>query len=84
MLEELKREDRQLHRKVCRRIAIFSLTLALLAGIGKECIDMFKKDNYFDWWDLLADLWGILEGSIIRIVGFGSITLMLKLLWILT
>ena len=37
--------------------------LTLSAGIAKEVYDSYQKDNYFDWWDIVADLVGIIIGS---------------------
>lgn len=68
IIAHLKREDRQLHRKYCRRIAYFSSTIAIVCGIGKEMYDFIRKDGSgWDWWDLVADLCGVFEGSIIRL-----------------
>lgn len=73
IIKELRREDRLLHRKWSRRIAYFSLILAIVAGVLKEAKDAVTPDNYWDWWDILADVWGILEGTIVRVIAFVSL-----------
>ena len=68
IIAHFKRADRQLHRKYSRRIAYFSVTIAIVCGIGKELYDLIRKDGSgWDWWDLAADLWGICEGFIVRL-----------------
>lgn len=39
----------------------FSALLVLILGFAKECIDKYYGEKY-DWWDILADIIGILIG----------------------
>ena len=46
--------------------ALFALGL----GLGKEYGDSKASGNKWDWWDIVADLAGILAGSGILILGW--------------
>ena len=43
------------------------LCIAVIFSIGKEISDKYLKQTYFDCKDLLADVFGIIIGLIIRL-----------------
>lgn len=45
--------------------AVWALNLTLLYGIGKECYDLMKENNFFSYKDLIFDIFGCLAGMII-------------------
>lgn len=47
---------------------VFAIGITLLAGAYKEFTDMHKKENYWSWYDLLADCLGIILSLIIYLL----------------
>lgn len=44
---------------------LIALCAGMLVGIGKELRDKAQSGNHFCVWDLLADFWGAVIGSLI-------------------
>lgn len=59
--------DKKKHFFVCLVLSILSPILAIIAAIGKEIYDSKQKGNHFCWKDIVADLVGIIIGSLINI-----------------
>ena len=58
-------KDKVKHFGVCLVIAIISPILAIVAAIGKEWYDMKQQGNHWCWKDIVADVVGIIVGTII-------------------
>lgn len=63
--DSYKGKDKVKHFGVCLVIAIISPILAIVAAIGKEWYDMKQNGNHFCWKDIVADVVGIIVGTII-------------------
>lgn len=59
--------DKKKHFFVCLVLSIICPILAIIAAIGKEIYDSKQKGNHFCWKDIVADLVGIIIGSLINI-----------------
>ena len=59
--------DKKKHFFVCLILSIVSPILAIIAAVGKEIYDSKQKGNHFCWKDIVADLAGIIIGSLINI-----------------
>lgn len=59
--------DKKKHFFVCLILSIICPILAIIAAIGKEIYDSKQKGNHFCWKDIVADLVGIIIGSLINI-----------------
>lgn len=59
--------DKKKHFYVCLILSIICPVLAVIAAIGKEIYDSKQEGNHFCWKDIVADLIGIILGSIIHI-----------------
>ena len=59
--------DKKKHFFVCLILSILSPILAIIAAVGKEIYDSKQKGNHFCWKDIVADLAGIIIGSLINI-----------------
>lgn len=59
--------DKKKHFFVCLILSIICPILAVIAAIGKEIYDSKQQGNHFCWKDIVADLVGIILGSIIHI-----------------
>ena len=59
--------DKKKHFFVCLILSILSPILAIIAAVGKEIYDSKQKGNHFCWKDIVADLVGIIIGSLINI-----------------
>lgn len=59
--------DKKKHFFVCLVLSILSPILAIIAAVGKEIYDSKQKGNHFCWKDIVADLVGIIIGSLINI-----------------
>lgn len=59
--------DKKKHFFVCLILSIICPILAIIAAVGKEIYDSKQKGNHFCWKDIVADLIGIILGSIIHI-----------------
>jgi uncharacterized protein YfiM (DUF2279 family) len=46
-------------------LTVWSLSLTLLWGVGKELYDMTKEDNFFSYKDLAFDILGCIAGMVI-------------------
>ena len=58
-------KDKVKHFCACLVIAIISPILAIVAAIGKEWYDMKQNGNHWCWKDIVADVVGIIVGTII-------------------
>lgn len=59
--------DKKKHFFVCLILSIICPILAIIAAIGKEIYDSKQQGNHFCWKDIVADLIGIILGSIIHV-----------------
>ena len=59
--------DKKKHFFVCLILSILSPILAIIAAVGKEIYDSKQKGNHFCWKDIVADLVGIIIGSLTNI-----------------
>ena len=59
--------DKKKHFFVCLILSIICPIIAVIAAIGKEIYDSKQKGNHFCWKDIVADLVGIIIGSLINI-----------------
>ena len=59
--------DKKKHFFVCLVLSIICPIVAIIAAVGKEIYDSKQKGNHFCWKDIVADLIGIILGSIIHI-----------------
>lgn len=59
--------DKKKHFFVCLVLSIVSPILAIIAAVGKEIYDSKQKGNHFCWKDIVADLVGIIIGSLTNI-----------------
>ena len=59
-------KDKILHFVVCLIASIIQPWLAVGLAIGKEYGDSQSPNNKWDWWDILADVIGIIVGTGIR------------------
>lgn len=59
--------DKKKHFFVCLVLSILSPILAIIAAVGKEIYDSKQKGNHFCWKDIVADLVGVIIGSLINI-----------------
>ena len=62
------RRDKILHFLVCFLAAIFSPLFSLGLALGKEYGDSKALGNHWCWWDILADAFGLVAGTILHIV----------------
>lgn len=60
--------DKIKHAFVCFMIALYSTEAAISAALAKEYGDSNAKGNHWCWWDLVADMIGIVLGTIVRIL----------------
>lgn len=63
--DSYKGKDKVKHFCACLVIAIISPILAIVAAIGKEWYDMKQNGNHWCWKDIVADVAGIIVGTII-------------------
>lgn len=63
--DSYKGKDKVKHFCACLVIAIISPILAIVAAIGKEWYDMKQNGNHWCWKDIVADVVGIIVGTII-------------------
>ena len=66
-------QDKIKHFAVCVILSLISPMLAVGASLGKEYGDKGAIGNHWCWWDLLADLIGIIVGGAIHLLIFGTI-----------
>ena len=66
-------QDKIKHFAVCVILSLINPMLAVGASLGKEYGDKGAVGNHWCWWDLLADLIGIIVGGAIRLLIFGTI-----------
>lgn len=59
--------DKKKHFFVCLVLSILSPIIAIIAAVGKEIYDSKQEGNHFCWKDIVADLVGIIIGSLINI-----------------
>lgn len=59
-------KDKWLHFGVCALASIINPWLGVGLAIGKEYGDSKSPNNKWDWWDILADVIGIIVGTGIR------------------
>lgn len=59
--------DKKKHFFVCLILSIICPILAIIAAVGKEIYDSKQKGNHFCWKDIVADVIGIILGSIIHV-----------------
>ena len=58
-------KDKVKHFGVCLVLAIIYPLIAIVAAAGKELYDMKQNGNHFCWKDIVADVVGIIVGTII-------------------
>ena len=61
-------KDKVKHFCACLVIAIISPILAIVAAIGKEWYDMKQNGNHWCWKDIVADVVGIIVGTVAHII----------------
>lgn len=54
-------------------LAVVGCICALSIGIGKEFGDSVNPNDYWDWWDILADVVGMVVGAILIILMFKNL-----------
>lgn len=59
-------KDKALHFGVCFVLAIINPFIALLAAMGKELYDMQQPNNHFCWKDIVADVAGVVLGTVVH------------------
>lgn len=59
--------DKKKHFFVCLILSIICPILAIIAAVGKEIYDSKLQGNHFCWKDIVADVIGIILGSIIHV-----------------
>lgn len=59
--------DKKKHFFVCLILSILCPILAIIVAIGKEIYDSKLQGNHFCWKDIVADVIGIILGSIIHV-----------------
>jgi uncharacterized membrane protein len=67
-MDGLKGKDKLYHFAVCFVIALYSTEAAFAAALAKEYGDSKAYGNYWSWWDILADVLGIILGTVIRVL----------------
>lgn len=60
-------KDKALHFGVCLVLAVICPLVALLAAMGKELYDQQQPNNHFCWKDVVADVAGIVMGTMVHI-----------------
>ena len=66
--DSYKGKDKVKHFCACLVIAIISPILAIVAAIGKEWYDMKQNGNHWCWKDIVADVAGIIIGTVAHII----------------
>lgn len=59
--------DKKKHFFVCLILSIITPILAIIVAVGKEIYDSKQSKNHFCWKDIVADIIGIILGSIIHV-----------------
>lgn len=59
--------DKKKHFFICLILSILCPILAIIAAVGKEIYDSKLQGNHFCWKDIVADVIGIILGSIIHV-----------------
>lgn len=59
--------DKKKHFFVCLILSIICPIIAIIAAVGKEIYDSKQEGNHFCWKDIVADVIGIILGSIIHV-----------------
>ena len=67
-MESLKGKDKLYHFSVCFVIALYSTEAAFAAALAKEYGDSKAYGNTWSWADILADVLGIILGTVIRVL----------------
>lgn len=61
-----KGKDKALHFGVCFVLAAICPLVAVMCAMGKEWRDMKQNGNHWCWKDIVADVVGVVLGSIIH------------------
>lgn len=64
----LKGKDKLYHFSVCFVIALYSTEAAIVGALAKEYGDSKAYGNTWSWADILADVLGIILGTVIRVL----------------
>ena len=67
-MESLKGKDKLYHFSVCFVIALYSTEAAFAAALAKEYGDSKAYGNTWSWADILADVLGVILGTVIRVL----------------
>lgn len=59
--------DKKKHFFICLILSIICPIIAIIAAVGKEIYDSKLQGNHFCWKDIVADVIGIILGSIIHV-----------------
>lgn len=59
-------KDKALHFGVCLVLAIIYPLIAIMAAAGKELYDMKQNGNHFCWKDIVADVAGVVLGTVVH------------------
>lgn len=70
---DYKGKDKWLHLIVVFLISIVSPQAAIGAAFGKEYGDYKEVGNHWCWWDILADMIGLILGTIVHYLIFKRI-----------
>lgn len=65
-------KDKLYHFSACLGIAVFDTEAAILAALAKEYGDGKAKGNHWCWWDITADMLGVIVGTGIRLLISGG------------
>lgn len=65
--DNYKGQDKKKHFFICLILSIVCPIIAIIVAIGKEIYDSKQQGNHFCWKDIVADLVGIIIGSLINI-----------------
>ncbi len=62
----MKHQDKVKHFLVCYVIALYQVDVALAAAFAKEYTDHINPHNHWDWYDMLANIAGVILGKLSR------------------
>jgi hypothetical protein len=65
--DNYKSQDKKKHFFICLILSIICPIIAIIAAVGKEIYDSKLQGNHFCWKDIVADVIGIILGSIIHV-----------------
>lgn len=61
-------KDKVKHFGVCLALSVICPLLGVIAAIAKEAYDMKQQGNHWCWKDIVADVAGIIIGTVAHII----------------